>query len=454
VWSPDGGRIAFSRTRELGPDSDGREDIDVMESRVGATVRTVVRPYAPNRQSLAWLADGAGIVFVQGVEPKYNQYIQDQLALVPLPRGAPRPMATALDRAIKSYALSVDSRSITAIVEDDGSAYPAQIDLATGKVTRRVEGQFVASALSEAGGHAALISSTDVSAPEVYALEASALRKLTSHNDALFDGLRLGEVHDVRFPGKDGADIHGMLVLPPAYVLGRRYPTILWIHGGPNGQDAHALTLKSDQFLRQLLAAQGFVVLGVNYRGSSGRGNTFAQSIVADWGHREVQDVLDGVDHLIARGIADPARLAIGGWSYGAILTNYTIAGDHRFKAAFSGAGSADMSGMYGSDEYILQYSNELGAPWRNTALWLKLSYPFLHADKIRTPTLFMGGDKDFDVPLAGGEQMYQALRTLGVPTQLVVYPGESHVFSRPSYLKDRAERMVTWFNRFLAPKQ
>jgi dipeptidyl aminopeptidase/acylaminoacyl peptidase len=105
---------------------------------------------------------------------------------------------------------------------------------------------------------------------------------------------------------------------------------------------------------------------------------------------------------------------------------------------------------MYGSDEYIMQYNSELGPPWRNTPLWLKVSYPFFHADRIHTPTLFMGGDKDFNVPVAGGEQMYEALRTLGVDTQLIVYPGEYHGLRRPSFLKDREDRIIAWFDRYL----
>ena len=109
-----------------------------------------------------------------------------------------------------------------------------------------------------------------------------------------------------------------------------------------------------------------------------------------------------------------------------------------------------NLLGFYGVDQYILQYNNELGPPWKSEALWLKLSYPFFHADRIHTPTMFMGGLMDFNVPVAGGEQMYEALRTLGVPTQLVVYPGEHHGFTKPSFLQDRAERMVGWYDRYL----
>jgi dipeptidyl aminopeptidase/acylaminoacyl peptidase len=264
--------------------------------------------------------------------------------------------------------------------------------------------------------------------------------------------LKLGAVENIRFKSRDGTDVEGQIVKPPDFVPGRRYPTILWMHGGPNGQDQHELIPEgySPSLERQLFAAQGYVAIAVNYRGSTGRGHKFQQSILADWGHKEVEDVLAGVDYALAKGLADPARLGVGGWSYGGLLTDYTIASDTRFKAAICGAGSGNQIGMYGVDEYVLQYNAELGPPWKNEALYAKLSYPFFHADRIRTPTLFIGGEKDFNVPIAGGEQMYQALRTLGIPTQLVVYPGEYHVIARPSFLKDRADRYAAWFARYL----
>jgi dipeptidyl aminopeptidase/acylaminoacyl peptidase len=199
-----------------------------------------------------------------------------------------------------------------------------------------------------------------------------------------------------------------------------------------------------------MLAARGYVVLAVNYRGSTGRGAQFARSIEADWGHKEVEDLLAGVDYAVQTGIADPARLGIGGWSYGAILTDYTIAHDTRFKAAIAGAGSGNQIGMWGLDEYALQYNSELGPPWQSAPLYLKLSYPLFHADHIKTPTLFLGGEKDFNVPIAGGEQMYLALRTRGVPTELVIYPGQYHLLTRPGFLKDRAERYSAWYAAYL----
>ncbi len=454
TWSPDGRRIAFIRTHERGPDSDGREDIDVIEPVAGAAPRRIVRTLAPNNQKLEWSPDGTLIAYLQGLEPKFNAYMQDRLAVVPAAGGPIRPLTDGLDRAVMSYAFAADSASIVIAVEDDGVVYPARIDLASGAVVRQYAAPSVISAISSGGGRTALLESNDGALAEVSALEAGKLRRLTALNAPLLGELQLGAVEELRFKSRDGAQIHGLLVKPSSYVPGRRYPTVLWIHGGPNGQDEHSLVLDGYQFEPQMFAAQGFAVLRVNYRGGSGRGSAFAKAIFADWGHKEVEDLLAGVDYLVARGIADPARLAIGGWSYGGILTDYTIASDARFKAAISGAGSANQLATYGSDEYVLQYNNELGPPWRNTALWLKVSYPYFHADRIHTPTLFLGGEKDFNVPINGGEQMYQALRTLGVPAQLIVYPGQHHVFTRPSFVVDLARRMSDWLDRYVTEKK
>ena len=132
--------------------------------------------------------------------------------------------------------------------------------------------------------------------------------------------------------------------------------------------------------------------------------------------------------------------------------TNYLIASTTRFKAATSGASIGNILAGYGTDEYIRDYEAELGSPWKNLDGWLKISYPFYHADKIKTPTLFLCGENDFNVPLINSEQMYQALRTLGVPTQLVIYPGQFHGFKMPSYIADRGRRYLEWYSKWLDP--
>jgi dipeptidyl aminopeptidase/acylaminoacyl peptidase len=375
----------------------------------------------------------------------------DRLALIEVSSGGVRQLTGSLDRAVLSPVFSADGQAIEFAVEDDGYQYPAQIALAGGAL-ERLAGPIVVEELAAAAGHTAVLSSSDHAPVEVYALEEGRLRALSAHNQALFAELTLGTVEDITFKSRDGTPIHGQQIVPPDFVRGRRYPTIVWIHGGPNGQDDHSLELAGygPPLERQLFATHGYVVLAINYRGGTGRGAQFARSILGDWGHKEVEDLLAGVDYAIAAGVADPTRLGVGGWSYGGLLTDYTIASDPRFKAAIAGAGSGNQLSTFGSDEYVLQYNAELGPPWRTTALWLKVSYPFFHADRIRTPTLFLGGDRDFNVPIGGGEQMYQALRTLGVPAQLIVYPGEYHVLTRPSFLVDRSRRYLEWMDKYL----
>src|SRR5260370_15526 len=192
AWSPDGRRIAFIRTHEQGADQDGREDIALAEPVAGAVPRTIVRPFAPNTQKLAWSPDGTLIAYLQGLEPKFNAYMQDRLAVVPAGGGAPRPLSDKLDRAVMSFAFA-DSASIMVSVEDDGRIYPARGDLRGGAITREAAaGSFAVSALASAAGHTALLESNDGALAEVYALEAGQLRKLTAHNDALLSELRFG----------------------------------------------------------------------------------------------------------------------------------------------------------------------------------------------------------------------------------------------------------------------
>jgi len=256
-------------------------------------------------------------------------------------------------------------------------------------------------------------------------------------------------VEEIRFRSADGTEIEGLLLKPLDAVPGRRHPTILRLHGGPVYQF-------SREFMAdwQAYAAAGFAVLAVNPRGSSGRGFEFAKAIYADWGNRDVQDVLAGVDHAVALGVADPERLGVGGWSYGGILTNYVIAADARFQAAVSGAGATNTFASYGFDQYTREYEAELGTPWDNPDAYARVSRPFLQAGRIATPTLFQCAERDFNVPCLGAMQMYQALRSREVPTQLVVYPGQYHGLDVPSYLVDRLQRNIDWYSRYLMPRK
>jgi len=450
-WSPDGTRVAFVSNHGADPDRDPTAQVFVAEAKPGATEKALTQADSRGGRSRPeWSPDGKWIALLEGDEKKYGAYSMNHLVIVASDgSGAPRRIESveALDRSVSSPGFSADGKFIRFLVTDDRSVYPAQASLAGAKVERLLAPPVVVSSWDSAKNRSVVISGGDVKYNEVYAFENGALRQLTRQNDALFAELEIAPTEDVGFKSKDGTEVHGLLTYPVGYVKGTKVPLLLRIHGGPNGQDQHSFSLE-----RQLFAANGYAVLAVNYRGSAGRGQNFSRAIFADWGHYEVEDLQAGVDHVIKIGVADPDRLGVGGWSYGGILTDYMIANDNRFKAATSGAGTAFTVSFYGTDQYIIQYDSEIGPPWDPKAwdTYQKISYPFLHADRIKTPTLFLCGERDFNVPLAGSEQMYQALRSLGVETQLMIYPNQNHGISRPSYVRDRFERYLAWYDKYL----
>jgi len=449
VFSPDGKWIAFVSRRGQDPDRGNNSDIFVAESKPGADIRKLTTNPGPDQGPIAWSPDSKSVAYLQGnsdptVSVAYNMY---KLALVSVDGGAPKVLTESVDRGVTNPKFSPDGRTVDFLVTDDRSVYPARVGVGGGQVERLLAGPKVVATISRAGTCSAALVNTDSTSGEVHAIEGGSVRKLTSHNDALIAQLEFGNTEEVGFKAKDGNEVHALLTKPPKFQSGVKYPMILLIHGGPNSQDDHRFA-----FDRHFYAANGYLVLTVNYRGSAGRGQAYSGAISGDWGNKEVLDLMAGVDYMVSTGMADPDRLGVGGWSYGGILTDYMIASTTRFKAAISGAGTAFTVSYYGTDQYILQYDNEIGPPWKNFDRYVKMSYPLLHADRIKTPTMFQGGDKDFNVPISGGEQMYQALRSLGVDTKLIIYPGESHGIARPSFQRDRAQRNIDWYNKYLMP--
>ena len=451
AWSPDGTRIAFMSNHSDDPDRDPSAQLFVADAKP-ESIEKALTPATTRagRSRPEWSPDGKWIAFLDGEEKKYGAYSMEHLALVATDgTGTPTHFKAAddLDRGVSSPKFSEDGKSITFVVTDDRSVYPMRANLSGGVAERLLPSPVVIGNLISAGGKTVTISGDDTKPGEIYIWERNGLRQLTHQNDALMAELELGATEDITFKSKDGTVVNGLLTYPVGYVKGTKAPLLLRIHGGPNGQDQHSFSSE-----RQFFAANGYAVLNVNYRGSSGRGQKFSRAIFADWGNYEVQDLIAGVDHVIAMGVADPDKLGVGGWSYGGILTDYLIASDTRFKGATSGAGTAFTVAFYGTDQYIIQYDYEIGPPW-NPQAWAtyqKISYPFLHADRIQTPTLFLGGERDFNVPVQGSQQMYQALRSLGIDTQLIIYPNENHGIQRPSYQRDRMERYLAWYDKYV----
>jgi dipeptidyl aminopeptidase/acylaminoacyl peptidase len=450
VWSPDGTRIAFMSNHAADPDRDSGGQVYVAESHAGAAEKQLT-PLTMNagRGRVEWSPDGKQIAFLAGEsDKKFAAYGMERLAVVASDGSAAPTLVKAaadLDRGVSNLVFNADGHSVSFLVTDDRNVYTASAGLTEYTMVKLMERPVVMSSITQRKECSAFLSGGDDRPTEVYVLGPSGMRQLTHQNDALMSELQVAPTEEVSFKSKDGTEVHGLLTKPLGYTAGAKVPFLLRIHGGPNGQDAHIFSTE-----RQFFAANGYAVMAVNYRGSAGRGEKFSRAIAADWGHYEVDDLEAGVEYAIRTGLADPGRLGVGGWSYGAILTDYLIASDTRFKAATSGAGTAFTVSFYGTDQYITQYDEEIGPPWKAFDTYLKISYPFLHADRIKTPTLFLGGERDFNVPVQGGQQMYQALRSLGIDTQLIIYPNENHGIQRPSYQRDRMERYLAWYDKYL----
>ncbi len=444
VWSPDGQSIAFVSNRTKDPDANENTDIFIVEAKAGQTPRGVTTA-ANADNSPTFTPDGAFIVYVQDGDPKDVWYDTSTLAVVPVAGGEARLLTGGLDRNVFSPRVTPDGAAVLFVVEEGGNQHLARVSIAGGAIESVVGGDRDVEAFDIGRKAEIVVIESQAQRPgELSGVSGGALTRLTRVNDEFLKGIRLATVERFKAKSADGTVIDGFLTRPPDAPKGARVPAILRIHGGPVSQFSAAF-----DFEWQVLAAQGFAVIAANPRGSSGYGRDFSRAIFADWGNKDFDDVNAAVDHVIAMGVADPDRLGVGGWSYGGILTNYVITKSTRFKAAISGASEVNYTADYGTDHYQRQWEGELGLPWVNTSLWIKLS-PFFNVAKVVTPTLVMCGQDDMNVPLLNSEQLYQALRRLGRDTQLVIYPGQHHGIQRPSYQKDRYERYIGWYGKYL----
>ena len=213
----------------------------------------------------------------------------------------------------------------------------------------------------------------------------------------MFKTKNIASTEIISFESFDGTEIFGLLTKPHDFDPNKKYPLLIRIHGGPVSQYGVRFSMEW-----QIFASNGYLVLAINPRGSSGRGEEFQKAIYADWGNVDAKDIIAAADFISEKPYVDPDRLGIGGWSYGSMLTNYVIASDSRFKAATSGAGISNILSGFGDDHYIREYIDELGTPWDNLDIWMRISYPFFEADTIITPTLFLVGEKILMFLLSG----------------------------------------------------
>lgn len=445
-WSPDGKSIVFVSNHDADPDRSENADIFVVEAKVNGAVKQLTT-WKGQDVGPKWSPDGKYIAYLRQDSEGYNMYAETILCLMNADGSGNQLLTKQLDRPVDSPEWSKDGKSIAFLVDDDRERYAATYALGTKKISiiPATRGKVSLNDIAAQGAGSWAVTLSDPYMPyEIYALEAGKLRRLTFQQQEWLGKVTMAQVTGFRSTSSDGTKVSGVLYRPDSTST-KKLPFILFVHGGPVAQDDYSFDGTC-----QVLASAGYAVAAVNYRGSSGRGIDYTKVIAADWGNKEVIDLHGAVDYLVKEGIADPDRLGVGGWSYGGITTDFLIASDTRFKAAASGAGSALQIANYGIDQYILQYDNELGQPWKNIDTYNKISYPFLHADRIKTPVLFMSGLKDFNVPTAGSEQMYQALKSLGIETELILYPNQNHGISIPSYQVDRVERYIKWYDKYL----
>ena len=449
-WSPDGKKVAYvTKTGEM----DRTDNYDVYVLEIDSTNNPIQLTTNLGSDSSSsrpqWSPDGKKIAYLHGGDPALVWYALQELAVIDLATKTNSILTKELDRNASSPQWSDDGQNIYFVIEDNMKSQLAKYSLKEKKIEKIIPSNYYIAEWAKnyvvRNGKIGLILSNTNSPDEVFFYDENNLSQQSNHNSELLSSRQILKTETISFTAADGEELFGMMIKPDNFDPSKQYPLIIRMHGGPVSQ--YGLYFNYDW---QLFAANGYVVMAINPRGSSGRGLNFQKMIFADWGNVDADDISQLADYAISLGYVDENRLGLGGWSYGGMLTNYVIAKDPRFKAATSGAGISNILSGFGDDQYIRDYIAEIGTPWDNTETWLKVSHPFLNANNIVTPTLFLVGEKDYNVPLIGSEQMYQALRHLNIPTELIVYPGEYHSFSTPSYNKDVLERYLAWYDKYL----
>ena len=450
IWSPDGRFIAFTSNRTEEPDLNVNTDIWVVSPQ-DVTERPEPRQVttSPSQdRTPVWSNDGRHIAYISTHDYLGTSYGIEEVMIVPIDGGSPRSLTAPLDQNAPHRSKPVFSnndRHIYFKLEASSRFDLARVRISDGKVDRLLEQDESMNSFTMSREDVIVVSTSSAQRPtEFYLLDRKKRNKLTDFSSSFLDTVEPAEVQSVWFESSDGVQVEQLVYLPPGSKKGDKHPTYVQLHGGPVLQNTIGFDLFS-----QLYAAQGYAVLLPNFRGSSGYGKEFSLGAFAAWGKQDFEDVMAGVDFAIEMGIADPDRLAVGGWSYGGILGAHVITKTDRFKAAFIGAGEAMYVANYGPDMWPILWEAEFGLPWENRELWEELS-PYWDLPNVTTPTIFVGGENDLNVPIASAERMYAVLRRVGVPTKLVIYPGEYHVVSNPAFQMDLRNRVSAWFAKYV----
>jgi dipeptidyl aminopeptidase/acylaminoacyl peptidase len=447
-WSPDGNEFALriSSTPKL-DDAFWHGRLVIIHRATGEIVRTLSEGVSPWEGTLRWSPDGQTIAF-----PEFTpKRIASWLALEPASGGPARYLLKDYHGTLRGEQWTSDSKYFVAETEVGSKAELLRIDTATGKVAKMADVLANASEASFSGSAdgstvSYLCEKPDAPNDVCTITIGQAPRQLTNFYPELA-GFRVGKAQEIRWKNKgDGQTIYGVLITPPDFKPHEPYPTVVLVHGGP------IMTWSTGwNVWGQLLASHGFVVLLPNPRGSEGQGWQFAEANLDDWGGKDFQDIMDGVDSLVTQKIADPNRLGIGGWSFGGFMTAWAVTQTNRFKAAVEGAGITDLVSFDGtadiSPTFLKIYFPH--TPFRRWPAYEAHS-PIYHLSNCKTPTLILHGLTDDVVPVGQSEEFFNGLRLLGANTELVLYPREWHVFSEPVHQLDVLKRVLAWYDTYL----
>ena len=453
-WSPDGTRLvgAVAPTPKV-PDG-FNTDLVVWEAKENGKVSDLVRRPGPD-SSPAFSPDGKWVAFFSG-DGRVNDWPghRTEICVVPAAGGPVRNLTRAADLEADDFAWAPDSASILFAAQQKMATQLFSVPAAGGAPKALTSGPHVLGSFSASadGKSLAFVLQTAAEPPEVNVLAASdakpAPRRLTTTNPSVAGALR-PKVEVVSWKGPDGLPIEGLLHLPPDRPA-EKLPFILHIHGGPAGRFAFSHSAFSRIYPIDAFVARGIAVLQVNPRGSSGYGEKFKKANVRDWGGKDYLDLMAGVDMLVAKGIVDPARMGVMGWSYGGFMTSWILTHTDRFRFASPGAPVTDLwSFYYTADipEFIESYFTSM--PWDDFDV-LKAHSPMWFVRNAKTPTLILHGEADARVPPAQGRELYLALKKRGVPVEMVTYAREPHGPAEPKHVKDIRARLLEWTDRYL----
>jgi dipeptidyl aminopeptidase/acylaminoacyl peptidase len=459
-WSPKGDWIVFVSNRNPDPDASDDTDIWLIKPDGGPVKRLGSNP-GPDTDP-EWSHGGDRVAFVGALRP--NDYYQtNRLMVVPVEGGPACDVSGALDNWVAAdnaaggssararILWSADDTTLYVPFERRGANWVAEIGSGGGEPREVLGGAKVYGLVRLATAtkrlYYAVSTPTVVSDLWTSSLTGADPSRLLAPNDAIMPGLKL--VTPVKLAVKNGAGdtVESWLYPPVDLDPTKRYPLILYIHGGPQEFDGDFFDTGLEN---QIFPGKGWAVLRVNYRGSTSYGEAFCRALWGDWHHREFEDLMASVDAAIAKNPwIDANRLGVGGWSYGGIMTVWVVGHTDRFKVGVPERFEVDYLSCYGTDQWQSQYLAELGKPWEDADRYRALS-PGAYVTDIKTPLFLIANEKDGNCPPTQAMQFYQRLKLMGMNTELVIYPDEAHTMAVPSHYVDRLYRLIDWFGRYL----